>query len=33
MLGDTEEVALSFEQSNIGSGNLLQTNRIRYLQN
>lgn len=30
MLADTEEVALSFEQSNIGTGNLLQTNRIRH---
>ncbi len=30
MLGDTEEVALSFEQSTIGSGNSLQTNRIRH---
>lgn len=29
MLADTEEVALSFEQSNLNSGNNLQTNRIR----
>lgn len=31
MLADTEEVALSFEQTNMNSSNLLQTNRIRYL--
>lgn len=30
MLADTEEVALSFEQSNLNSGNNLQTNRIRH---
>ena len=32
MLADTEEVALSFEQTNFGSQhNLLQTNRIRFV--
>jgi hypothetical protein len=30
MLADTEEVALSFEQTNLGTSNLLQTNRIRH---
>lgn len=31
MLADTEEVALSFEQTNIGTGNILSTNRIRFV--
>lgn len=30
MLADTEEVALSFEQTNMNNNNLLQTNRIRH---
>lgn len=30
MLADTEEVALTFEQSTIGSGNAVQTTRIRH---
>ena len=29
MLADTEEVALSFEQTNLDNKQLLQTNRIR----
>jgi hypothetical protein len=30
MLADTEEVALTFENTNLGSNNLIQTDRIRY---
>lgn len=30
MLADTEEVALTFEQSSIGSSSVVQTNRIRH---
>jgi hypothetical protein len=29
MLADTEEVAMGFEQTNLGNNNILQTNRIR----